>query len=46
MYSTKLEGKENTKLRIIWLHGWGADHKAMIPLATYFINQVWTNKSS
>lgn len=40
MYSTKLEGKENTKLRIIWLHGWGADHKAMIPLATYFINQA------
>ena len=40
MYSIKLEGKENNKLRIIWLHGWGADHKAMIPLATQFLNQA------
>lgn len=40
MYSLKLEGKENNNLRIIWLHGWGADHRAMIPLALKFQNQA------
>lgn len=40
MYSLKFDGKENSNLRIIWLHGWGADHRAMIPLALKFQNQA------
>lgn len=40
MYSLKLNGRSNCSLRIIWLHGWGADHKAMIPIASLFQNQA------
>ncbi|OPZ76869.1 MAG: 2-hydroxy-6-oxo-6-(2'-aminophenyl)hexa-2,4-dienoic acid hydrolase [Alphaproteobacteria bacterium ADurb.Bin438] len=30
---------ENTtekKIRLIWLHGWGLDHKSLVPIASYF----------
>ncbi len=40
MYFLKLDGKENCNLRIIWLHGWGATHKTMIPLASLFKYQA------
>ncbi len=37
MFTVKLEASElNPPLRIIWLHGWGQSHKALLPLAEYF----------
>ena len=30
MYSVKLEGRSDAKLRIVWLHGWGTDHNSLI----------------
>lgn len=40
MFSFKLDTKENAKLRIIWLHGWGATSENILPLAMLFRNQV------
>ena len=40
MYSVKLEGRSDAKLRIIWLHGWGTDHNSLISLAMQFQNQA------
>lgn len=40
MYNLKLSAREDTDIRIIWLHGWGVDHSTMIPLAQLFLNQT------
>lgn len=40
MYNLKLSAREDTNIRIIWLHGWGVDHSTMVPLAQLFLNQA------
>ncbi|MBR7158113.1 MAG: alpha/beta hydrolase [Alphaproteobacteria bacterium] len=37
MFTLKLKSaSDNLPLRLIWLHGWGHSHKALLPLAEYF----------
>lgn len=40
IYFVKLSARDDTKLRIIWLHGWGATHTSMYLLAELFQNQA------
>lgn len=40
MYSVKVYSREDTKIRVIWLHGWGASSTTMLPLAELFKNQT------
>ncbi len=37
MYTLKLKGSsDKLSFRLVWLHGWGQSHKALVPLAEYF----------
>ncbi|MDR3290425.1 MAG: alpha/beta hydrolase [Rickettsiales bacterium] len=40
MFSTKLLSKENAKIRIVWVHGWGHTNKNMLHLANKFATQT------
>ena len=36
MYFEKI-GNQNSNLRLVWLHGWGVDHKSLTQLANGFL---------
>ena len=38
MYTVVLPAKNNkeSKIRLVWIHGWGGSHEGMLPLANYF----------
>ncbi|MDR2527352.1 MAG: alpha/beta hydrolase [Rickettsiales bacterium] len=40
MFSTKLNSKDDSKIRVIFIHGWGNTHKNILLLASKFANQT------
>lgn len=32
--------KKSKSIRLIWLHGWGVDHKTLLPIASFFENET------